>query len=26
MAWIDLIQDQGMWWTPVNMVMNLKVP
>jgi hypothetical protein len=26
MNWIDLAQDRGQWWVPVNTVMNLRVP
>jgi hypothetical protein len=24
--WINLVQDRDQWWTPVNTVMNLRVP
>jgi hypothetical protein len=26
MDWIDLVQDRNQWRTPVNTVMNLRVP
>jgi hypothetical protein len=26
MDWIDLAQDRGQWWAPVNTVINLGVP
>jgi hypothetical protein len=26
MEWVDLSQDEGRWWTLVNVLINLRVP